>query len=73
MADTTPPPLEPIANKDALEKIIEKDERSTRTPTGLWHWVTALLAGGMVLFYFYAAGVASVGTQYHRGVYVFIT
>lgn len=27
----------------------------------------------MVVFYFYTAGVTSVATQYHRGVYVFIT
>jgi TRAP transporter 4TM/12TM fusion protein len=31
------------------------------------------LGGIMVFFYFYTAGVTSVATQYHRGVYVFIT
>ena len=27
----------------------------------------------MVIFYFYTAGITTVATQYHRGVYVFIT
>jgi TRAP transporter 4TM/12TM fusion protein len=40
---------------------------------GLWNWITALLGASMVLFYFYTAGVTTVSTQYHRGVYVFIT
>jgi TRAP transporter 4TM/12TM fusion protein len=32
-----------------------------------------VLGAGMVLFYFYTAGLAAVATQYHRGVYVFVT
>ena len=67
------PPIESADDKKKLEQIIEKDAKSTRTPTGLWHAVIAVLAAAMVLFYFYTAGVASVATQYHRGVYVFIT
>ena len=62
-----------IADKEKLKKLMEKDAKSFRTPTGLWHWVVALLGAFLVLFYFYAAGVASVGTQYHLGIYVFIT
>jgi len=56
-----------------LKALMEKDAKSFRTPTGFWHWVTALLGAFMVLFYFYAAGVSTVGTQYHLGIYVFIT
>jgi TRAP transporter 4TM/12TM fusion protein len=67
------PPADAAGDKKKLEQIIEKDAKSTRTPTGLWHAVIAILAAAMVLFYFYTAGVASVATQYHRGVYVFIT
>lgn len=59
--------------KKKLKELMEKDAKSFRTPTGLWHWVTALLGAFMVLFYFYAAGVTTVGTQYHLGIYVFIT
>lgn len=59
--------------KKKLKALMEKDAKSFRTPTGFWHWVTALLGAFMVLFYFYAAGVATVGTQYHLGLYVFIT
>ncbi|MEZ4386271.1 MAG: TRAP transporter fused permease subunit [Candidatus Krumholzibacteriia bacterium] len=77
MSDPTGPAPDPAGDptqgNEALEKIIERDERSTRTPRGLWHWITAILAGAMVIFYFYTAGLASVATQYHRGVYVFIT
>jgi len=68
--DTTAPDA---GDNKQLEQIIEKDTKSTRTPTGLWHAFIAALGGSMVLFYFYTAGVASVGTQFHRGVYVFIT
>jgi TRAP-type uncharacterized transport system fused permease subunit len=67
------PDLDATQNNEKLETIIEKEEKSTRTPTGLWHWIIATLGAVMVLFYFYTAGVASVATQYHRGVYVFIT
>lgn len=59
--------------KKKLKKLMEKDAKSFRTPSGFWELVVALLGGGMVLFYFYAAGIASVGTQYHLGIYVFIT
>ncbi|MDO3377051.1 TRAP transporter permease [Geoalkalibacter halelectricus] len=59
--------------KQKLKKLMEKDSKSFRSPTGLWNIIVAVLGAFMVLFYFYAAGVASVGTQYHLGVYVFIT
>jgi len=60
-------------DKEKLKKLMEKDAKSFRTPTGFWHWVVALLGAALVVFYFYAAGVASVGTQFHLGIYVFIT
>lgn len=56
-----------------LKKLMEKDAKAIRTPTGFWKWVVALLGAALVLFYFYSSGVAPVATQYHRGVYVFIT
>ena len=56
-----------------LKKLLEKDAKSFRTPTGFWHWVVAILGAVMVLFYFYSAGLQAVATQYHRGVYVFAT
>jgi TRAP transporter 4TM/12TM fusion protein len=59
--------------KIKLKKLVEKDARSHREPTGFWKLVIALLGAGLVLFYFYAAGISSVGTQYHLGIYVFIT
>ena len=64
--------LDPEEQKK-LKKLMEKDSKSFRSPTGFWNWVVSALGAFLVLFYFYAAGVASVGTQYHLGVYVFIT
>jgi len=59
--------------QEKLKKLMEKDAKSYRSPTGLFKWLVAALGAAMVLFYFYAAGVAAVATQYHRGVYVFVT
>ena len=61
------------AEQEKLKKLMEKDSKSYRSPTGIFKWLVAVLGGGMVLFYFYTAGLAAVGTQYHRGVYVFVT
>jgi TRAP transporter 4TM/12TM fusion protein len=59
--------------KKKLKELLEKDSKSYRTPSGFWKILVSLLGAALVLFYFYAAGIASVGTQYHLGVYVFIT
>ena len=59
--------------QEKLKKLMEKDSKSYRSPTGFFKWLVAALGGGMVLFYFYTAGLAAVATQYHRGVYVFVT
>lgn len=59
--------------KKKLKELVEKDAKANRNPTGFWKLVIALLGAGLVLFYFYAAGISSVGTQYHLGIYVFIT
>ncbi|NIA27659.1 MAG: TRAP transporter permease, partial [Desulfobulbaceae bacterium] len=59
--------------KQKVQELVEKDAASGRSPTGFWYWLAAILGGGMVLFYFYTAGLASVATQYHRGIYVLIT
>ncbi len=59
--------------KQKVQEILEKDSASGRSPSGLWKWIVALLGFGMVVFYFYTAGLASVATQYHRGVYVLVT
>lgn len=59
--------------QEKLKKIVEKDSKSFRKPTGFWNWIVAALGAALVLFYFYAAGVRSVGTQFHLGIYVLIT
>jgi TRAP transporter 4TM/12TM fusion protein len=59
--------------KQKVKELLEKDSASGRSPSGFWSWVVALLGFGMVVFYFYTAGLASVATQYHRGVYVLVT
>jgi TRAP transporter 4TM/12TM fusion protein len=56
-----------------LKELMEKDAKTHRSPTGLWKWLVALLGASMVLFYLYTAGLSTVSTQYHRGVYVFVT
>jgi len=73
MAENEVPVPRDDQTNEQLEKIVEQDEKSTRTLTGPWQWLVAALGAAMVIFYFYTAGVASVATQYHRGVYVFIT
>lgn len=60
-------------NQEKLKKIIAKDSKLLRDPKGLWGIVVSLLGATLVLFYFYAAGIASVGTQFHLGIYVLIT
>jgi TRAP transporter 4TM/12TM fusion protein len=62
-----------IEDDSKVQELLEKDAKSARKPSGFWHWLVAGLGAAMVLFYFYTAGVTSVATQYHRGVYVFIT
>ena len=61
------------AEKAKLKELMEKEARSFRVPTGFWKWLVAILGAVMVLFYFYSAGLRAVATQYHRGVYVFVT
>ncbi|MCP3959539.1 MAG: TRAP transporter large permease subunit, partial [bacterium] len=56
-----------------VKELLEKDARTARSPTGHWKWLVQVLGAAMVVFYFYTAGISSVATQYHRGVYVFIT
>lgn len=66
----------PQLNQDdqrRLAELMEKDARSYRSPSGFWKWLVAALGAGMVLFYLYAAGLAAVATQFHRGIYVFVT
>jgi len=63
----------PTEEQDKLKKLMEKDSKTYRSPTGFFKWLVATLGAGMVLFYFYTAGLAAVATQYHRGVYVFVT
>ncbi|MBW2519576.1 MAG: TRAP transporter large permease subunit, partial [Deltaproteobacteria bacterium] len=59
--------------QEKLKKLMEKDSKTFRSPTGLFKWLVSGLGAAMVLFYFYTAGLAAVATQYHRGVYVFVT
>jgi TRAP-type uncharacterized transport system fused permease subunit len=59
--------------QEKVKALLEKDAKSMRSSQGFWKIVTSLLGAFLVLFYFYAAGIATVGTQYHLGVYVFIT
>ena len=56
-----------------VQVLLGPDAKSARQPTGAWRLIVGFLAAIMVLFYLYTAGVASVATQYHRGVYVFLT
>jgi TRAP transporter 4TM/12TM fusion protein len=75
MAEEIPDEIKDLSPEEQkkLKKLMEKDNKSFRTPTGFWHWVVALLGGGMVFFYFYSAGIKAVATEYHRGIYVFAT
>ena len=35
---------------DTVEKLLEKDSKTGRQPTGAWGWIVAALCGAMVLF-----------------------
>ncbi len=59
--------------QEKLKKMMVKDAKAYRSPIGPFKWLVAILSAGMVVFYFYTAGLAAVATQYHRGVYVFVT
>ena len=75
MSDTPgiPGPSLEADERARLDALLEKDSKSGRETTGPWRALVALLGAAMVLFYFWSAGVSSVATQYHRGVYVFLT
>ncbi|MEZ4526673.1 MAG: TRAP transporter permease [Desulfobacterales bacterium] len=60
-------------DKKKLKELMEKDAKSMRSVSGFWKVLVSALGAFMVLFYFYAAGIAPVGIQYHLGIYVFIT
>ncbi len=67
------PDAPPAEHGGGIAALLQQDSGTARSPTGIWRWLVAALGAAMVLFYFYTAGVTSVATQYHRGVYVFIT
>ncbi len=80
MTDQDPETTEAAAGEQAdpkadakVKELLEKDAKTARSPTAGWKWLVQGLGAAMVLFYFYTAGITSVATQYHRGVYVFIT
>ncbi|MBU0676133.1 MAG: TRAP transporter fused permease subunit [Proteobacteria bacterium] len=56
-----------------LKALVGKEAMVARRPSGVWKWIAALLAAFMVVFYFYTASISAVSTQFHNGVYVFIT
>ncbi|MEJ5348101.1 MAG: TRAP transporter permease [Desulfosoma sp.] len=58
---------------EKLKKLVEKEEKTGRTLSGFWEYLSAAISVFMVLFYFYCAGVRPVTVQYHVGLYVMIT
>jgi TRAP transporter 4TM/12TM fusion protein len=68
----TEPDLNQAADKEKLEEIVQKDAKTGRTVTGIWHYLTVGLGIFMVAFYMYCAA-RPVDTQYFLGFYVFIT
>ena len=65
--------LDPEEQKK-LKKLLEKDAKSFRTPTGFWKWtVGASRRRRWSCFISMPPALKAVATQYHRGVYVFIT
>ncbi|MEA3409971.1 MAG: TRAP transporter permease [Pseudomonadota bacterium] len=58
---------------DSLDKVLEKESRSGRALSRPWQAVLSALGILMVGVYFYAAGIAPLDTQYHRGIYVLLT
>lgn len=67
------PQEQAIARKEELKRIQAKEAKTGRKLTGFWKLLVSVMGLGMVLFYFYAAGVRPVGDQYHRGLYVLLT
>lgn len=58
---------------EEVEALLEKDSKSHRDLNPFWTWVTSLIGVGLVLFYFFSAGLKPAGPQYHRGIYVLVT
>jgi len=58
---------------EEVAALLEKDSKSHRDLNEFWGWVTAIIGAGLVLFYFFSAGLRPAGPQYHRGVYVLVT
>ncbi|MBE0496435.1 MAG: TRAP transporter permease [Campylobacterales bacterium] len=56
-----------------VKELMEKDAKSERKLSGPWLWVASIMSAAMVLMYFYGAGYQALSTEYHLGVYVFIT
>ena len=75
MSDPGPEPLDRLEGeeREVVEKLLEKDAKVGRSPTGAWKALVAALSFVMVCFYFYTAGLSSVAIQFHLGVYVIIT
>ncbi|SFM81391.1 TRAP transporter permease [Thermodesulforhabdus norvegica] len=62
-----------IQKDETLKKLLEKEEKTGRKLTGVWHYIIAVMSVFMVCFYFYSAGIKPVAVQYNRGLYVLLT
>ena len=62
-----------IEKNEQVKKLLEKEEKSTRSIKGFWYWVSAVIMAAMVLIYFYSSGISPISAQLHRGIYVLLT
>ncbi len=62
-----------IKDNKELKKLQSKEVKTGRKLTSFWKMSVSIMGMTMVLYYFYAAGIAPVGDQFHRGMYVLLT
>ncbi len=73
MSQQAPNETQEIAEREELQKILEKEEKKGRKLSGAWLYIASGISVFMVLFYFYTAGIKPVSVQYNRGLYVLVT
>jgi TRAP transporter 4TM/12TM fusion protein len=66
------PQISEAVDQEKLEQIVKKDEKTGRSLSGFWYYLTAGMGIFMVLFYMWCAA-EPVDTQYFLGFYILLT
>lgn len=61
------------ADQEKLQKIVEREEKSTRALSRFWNLIVAVLCMGMASFYIFTAATLPAQLQWQRGLYIGVT